>query len=162
MDERPQARLGEDEVGGRLFWVAAAVGFGLIAFALIGLLGDPRAGSLTNWATFLIGGLLLHDGLFAPLVISLGLFGWFVLPHKLRPAIQATVIVAGSVVLISIPVIGRWGKLPGNPTLLPRNYTAGLAVALGVIALGGLIAALRAARHPRPAPPSGPPDSGGW
>ncbi len=160
MDERPAPRLGEDEVGGRLFWVAAAVGLGVIAFALIGLLNDPRAGSLTNWATFLIGGLLLHDGLFAPLVVSLGLVGWFVLPRRLRPAFQATLIVAGSVVLLSIPVIGRWGELPGNPTLLPRDYGAGLAVALGVVAIGGLIAVLRAAR--RPAPPPGPPDRGGW
>ena len=156
----PPARLGADEVGGARFWVFAAVGLAIVAFGLIGLLNDPRAGSLANWATFLIGGLVLHDGIFAPLVVGASLIAWWILPRRARPAFLATAIVAGIVVLLSIPVIGRWGELPGNPSLLPRNYTAGLAVALGVIAVIGLLAIVRALRRPdRVDPPPGP---GGW
>ena len=82
------------------------------------------------------------------------------LPRRARPAILATAIVAGIVVLISIPVLGRPGALPGNPSLLPRDYPAGLAAALGVIALIGALAVLRALRRPVPPPP--PADRGGW
>ncbi len=157
----PPARLGTDEVGGARFWICAAAGLGIAAFGLIGLLNDPRAGSLSNWATFLIGGLVLHDGLFAPLVVGASLVAWWVLPRRARPAIIATAIVAGVVVLISIPVLGRPGELPGNPSLLPRDYAAGLAVALGVIGLVGAFAVARALRRPAPPPPPSP-DRGGW
>ena len=157
----PPARLGADEVGGVRFWICAAAGLGIVAFGLIGLLSDPRAGSLSNWATFLIGGLVLHDGVFAPLVVVASLVAWWVLPRRARPVIVATAIVAGVVVLLSIPVLGRPGALPGNPSLLPRDYPAGLATALGVIALIGALAVVRVLRRPAPPTPP-PPDRGGW
>ena len=160
IDDQAQRRLGADEVGGLRFWLCAAVGGGVMAFGLVGLLNAPRAGSLWSWATFFFGGLLLHDGVFAPLVIGASLLAWVVLPRRTRPAIHATAIVAGCVALVSIPVIGRWGALPTNPSLLPRDYVAGLAVAIGVIALVGVVAVARAAR--RPDPPPQPPDRGGW
>lgn len=159
---RPDAasRLGADEVGGLRFWLSAAAGLAIVAFGLVGLLNDPRGGSLTSWVTFLLGGLLLHDGLFAPLVVIASLIAWWVLPRRARPAIQATAVVAGTVVLVAIPVVGRWGRLAGNPSLLPRDYAAGLAVAIGVIATLGALAVVWALRRPPPAAP--PADRGGW
>jgi hypothetical protein len=68
--------------------------------------------------------------------------------------------VAGSVALVAIPVLGGWGRRPDNPTLLPRDYGLGLAIALAVIVAAGLVGAARAARAPRA--PAAPRDPGGW
>ena len=145
-----EPRLGADEVGGPRFWICAALGGGVIAFGLIGLLGDPRAGSLTSWLTFLLGGLFLHDGVLAPAVVGASVTLALLAPRRVRPALQVTAFIAGMILLVAIPVVGTWGELPGNPSLLPRDYGAGLAVALGIVLLTGAVAAMRALRRASP------------
>jgi hypothetical protein len=52
------------------------------------------------------------------------------------------------VVLVSVPVLGRFGAQADNPSLLPRDYPAGLALTLSVVVLAGAgLAALRWRRH---------------
>jgi hypothetical protein len=44
--------------------------------------------------------------------------------------LQACLFLFGVIFLVSIPVLGRFGQRPDNPTLMPRDYGAGLIVAL--------------------------------
>jgi hypothetical protein len=58
----------------------------------------------------------------------------------------------GSLTLIALPMIMQQDAVPGNPTLLGRNYLVGWAVAcllvLAGAALAALLARLRAPRDP--------------
>ena len=143
-------RLGSEDDGGTRFWVCAAVGIGVAGFGLYGLLNARLIGSIGSWLTYLIGGLLVHDALLAPLVVAASVVMIYLVPSRIRPAVQGTLVVAGSVALVAIPVVGGWGRNPGNPTLLPRDYALGLAIAVGVILVGGLLTAVRSARRPEP------------
>jgi hypothetical protein len=53
-------------------------------------------------------------------------------------------LVLGSLTIMAIPVLGRFGARPDNPTLLDRNYTAGWLVVAGltlVAVLAGMVSA---------------------
>lgn len=153
-------RLGSEDDGGTRFWVCAIVGLGIVAFGLHGLLNARLIGSVGSWAAYLFGGLIVHDALLAPLAVAASVALIYLVPTRIRPAVQGTLIVAGVVALVAIPVVGGWGRKPGNPTLLPRDYTAGLAIAMSVIVVVGLLTAIRAAR--RPAQQSAPDPPRGW
>jgi len=156
--ERPNApSLGPEPVpGGRLFWTCAVVGLGVVAFGLTGLLDHlPDA---TNWALWFFGGLLIHDGLIVPTVAVVSVVLGWILPTRVLPVVQGTLVVAGVMVLVSVPVVGGWGRLANNPSLDPLDYRRNLAIVLAiVVAIGGLLL-LRALRR-RPAPGRRPPPS---
>ncbi len=153
-------RLGSEDDGGTLFWVCAAIGLSVVAFGLYGLVNARLIGSVGSWVAYLIGGLLVHDLLLAPFVVAVSVALVYLVPSRVRPAVQGTLVVAGSVALVAIPVVGGWGRKPDNPSLLPRDYGLGLAVAVGLIVAAGVIAAVHAARR---SPPQRPPQRPrGW
>ena len=39
----------------------------------------------------------------------------------LRPALQGTLLVTAAVVLVSVPVVGGFGRLATNPSILPGD-----------------------------------------
>ena len=155
-----ETRLGEHDPSGPRFWIAAAVGLGIVAFGVRGLLSSNIVGSAQSWASFLIGGLILHDGLLAPVVIGVSVATVFLVGSRVRPVVQGTLYVVACAVAISIPVLTGQGRNPGNPSILPRDYWRDLAIVVGVIALCGAALALRRLR--RPAPPEPAADPGGW
>ncbi|HSE08017.1 MAG TPA: hypothetical protein VLB29_05085 [Nocardioidaceae bacterium] len=94
---------------------------------------DEGAENLLAVAVWLAGGVLLHDFVLAPLVIVLVVIGLAVLPGWARPAVAAATVVLGSVTLMAVPVLGRFGARPDNPTLLDRPYVAGWLVLAGLV-----------------------------
>ncbi len=88
---------------------------------------------------WLAGGVLVHDAIIAPLTLLVTLVA-----GRLVPAPARTRVVVGSVVLVTvtataIPVLGRWGARPDNPTLLDRNYVVGWLVFAALVLLGTLL-----------------------
>ncbi len=123
----------DDRRAGPLFWISAAAGWAVIAWGLRGIFQkslDTRPGNL---ARFVVGGALLHDLLVAPLVILLGVLLARAVPGRARAIVQAALAVTGIVALFSYPLVRAYGLAANNPTSLPRNYTAGLLVVLGVV-----------------------------
>ncbi|WP_018155128.1 hypothetical protein [Demetria terragena] len=91
--------------------------------------------------TWLLAGVILHDGVLVPLV--LGIAAVLTLLHVQLPRpIVVGLIVIGSVTLAVVPMLGRFGARPDNATLLDRNYLAGwvifASVTLGLSALATL------------------------
>lgn len=135
--------------GGPLFWTGAAVGWSVMAFGVIGALGisaDTHPRSLGIWV---IGSLLVHDLVVAPVVFLVGTFVRRTVPAPAGTWVRAAMIVTAILVLISIPVIGRFGARRDNPTLLPRDAGTGLLLAVGVVWLLACIAMVIAWRRGR-------------
>jgi len=105
--------------------VAGAVG----AVELLAEGGD----NLVAAVVWLTGGVLLHDVVLSPLVIVLLVLGITLLPGWARPEAAAGAVVLGSVTLMAVPVLGRFGARADNPTLLDRPYLTGWLVFAGLV-----------------------------
>lgn len=122
---------------------------GLAATAYGGLLLSRRLSvDLLDSALWLAGGVVVHDAVLAPLVIVLAVLVVRRLPALVRAPVTVGAVVLGSVTLVAVPVLGRFGASPGNPTLLDRDYVMGWLVlaALTVVAVTVSIL-LRRSRH---------------
>ena len=114
------------------------------------LLWEQRADwlSLVLW---LGAGVVLHDFVLSPLL----LLGGVLVANRLPPAWRVPVIVGavvwGSITLLAVPVLGEFGALADNPTLLDRPYVTswvvGALLVIAAVVTGGL---LRQRSHSRP------------
>lgn len=139
----------------RAFWPMAIAGLALSGYGLMGLLGDPMLGDSMSWLTYFAGGLLLHDLVWAPLVALGSLLVVRVVPARVRPIVQGTLIVTATVLLVGYPAVNGGGRLPDNPSILPLDYGRNLVIVLAAVwVVAGLLMVrrVRAARRPL-APP---------
>ncbi len=102
---------------------------GLYGLFLLLDLGLSNLWAAVEW---LAGGVILHDGVLAPAVLLLAAIGLRVLPKALRTPAVVGFVVLGTVTVVAIPVLGRFGARADNATLLDRPYVAGW---LGLAAL---------------------------
>lgn len=131
-------------------------GLGLLLMAIGGrqLSVLPQSEDVAVW---LVGALVLHDGLIAPLVLA---GGFLIAAVPARGVLRGALIVGGSLVLITLPLLVRPGS-PPNPSALPLPYGRNLLLVLAVVAIAAVVVAVAARyrpRHPgrRPGPGSRP------
>jgi hypothetical protein len=146
--------------GGAVFWVATAVGWTVIAAAVVGVLSnshDTQPADLVRWV---IGGALVHDFLWLPLVALVGTALARAtrgrVPGPVRWALATTAVLA----VVSWPFVRGYGRQAANPSLLPRNYAAGVGVYVAVVwgvALLLMVIGTVARRRRPPAPAADPP-----
>ena len=110
---------------------------------------------LTNAAIWLAAGVVLHDGLLAIATLVVAAVVLPLLPQAARAPAVIGFVVLGSVTLLAVPVLGRFGARPDNATLLDRGYVAGWLVLATVTVVAVVVASvLRSrsggARGPRP------------
>ncbi len=129
MTNRPEGH----EPGGAVFWLSAVVGWAVIAYGVRGLLQHQVDTRPSDLARFVVGGALLHDLFFAPLVLIVGVLVARTVPGAVRAVVQAALIVSGTLALFSYPVVRGYGRALHNPSALPHNYAADLALVLGVV-----------------------------
>jgi hypothetical protein len=111
--------------------LAAAYGVRL----LLGL-GWANTRSTLVW---LVGGVVLHDGVFAPLVIVVALVAVRLVPRdRLAPWVVGLVILV-PVTLLGIPELGRFGARSDRPTLLDRPYWLGWSVMVTLVVVGVIV-----------------------
>ncbi len=99
----------------------------------------PQLGSAVTW---LVGGVVVHDFLLAPVVIALAWLAGRVLPGWAQGSVAVAGIVLGSLTVLAIPVLGGWGRRSDNPTLLDRDYATGWLIVAGVIVVGAAVASV--------------------
>ena len=116
----------------RVLLLALGVGAGVWGAMLLGDLGSMNFFASLSW---LVGGVVVHDALIGPLVIALAVASTRLLRGPLPAPVIVGLIVVGSVTLASVPMIGRFGALADNPTLLPRNYGLGWLVFVGLVSV---------------------------
>ncbi|MGW8601375.1 hypothetical protein ACWGLB_20860 [Streptomyces sp. NPDC055893] len=107
-------------------------GLGGLGIALIGI-GVWRVAAQADpvgVVVWLAGAVVLHDGLIAPLVLAVGLL---LVGRAERGVLRGALIVAGSLTLVTLPLLVRPGA-PPNPSALPLPYGRNLVIVLGVVA----------------------------
>lgn len=98
---------------------------GVYGAALLLELGLRNLRASVVW---LAGGLIVHDGILAPAVLVLGAVAARLLPAPVRGPAVVGLIVLGTVTVVAVPVLGRFGARTDNPTLLDRPYLSGWLV----------------------------------
>lgn len=122
-------------------WLLLTAGLGGAAYGLLRL-ADLGLVNLRGTVVWLVAGVVLHDAVFAPVVIVAAVVGAKVLPRRaLAPATVALVVLA-PVTVLSAPELGRFGADPRNPTLLDRHYWLGWAALATLVVLAVLLGAL--------------------
>jgi hypothetical protein len=120
---------------------------------LLGLYGGwllvSRGHDLVDVVVWLAAGVVLHDGVLAVLTLVLGALAVRLVPTVVRAPLAVGLVVLGSVTLLAVPVLGRFGARQDNPTLLDRDYTAGWLVLAGATAVAVAVAALVRSRRKR-------------
>ena len=116
-------------------WALGVAGVGAMAWGARLVLTGGAATDPVAVASWLIGGLVVHDAVLAPLVVAVGWLAARVLPPWLRAPVQVGTLVAGVVTLASIPLLLGRGRRPDNPSANPLDYSRNLFLVLAVIAL---------------------------
>ncbi len=118
------------------------VGFLAAAYGAFRLL-ELGVGNLVSTVVWLAGGVLLHDAVLAPLTLGVCALGVRALPSRWRAATAGGLLVLGTLTLTAVPVLGRFGARPDNPTLLDRPYLLGWLVVASLVAVGVVVVGLR-------------------
>ena len=114
-------------------------------------------------ATWLLGALILHDGILVPITLTAGAVLTVAVRPRARRYLQGFLIVAAVVAVVTVPLVLREGKAQPGQALLTQDYRAHLIWVLAAVGGGCLLAYLiRVARDrragsgagPRSAPPS--------
>ncbi|UED83619.1 hypothetical protein [Streptomyces profundus] len=129
-----------DAAGGGRTIAAVRLASGALGLLLIGVgvrllwsgTADGTPGQVAGW---LVGTLLAHDLLLAPLVSLIGL----ALPAgRWRGPLRGGLLAAGALVLVALPPLLRAGS-PRYPTSLPLDYPRGLLISLAAVALAVML-----------------------
>ena len=132
-----------------------AVGVPLIAYGVRGVLVDASDTHPAEMARWLVGVTLVDDLVAVPVALLAGIVGRRATPSWAWPAVRAGLFVTAVLVLVGWPFVRGWGRDPTDPSLLARDYGAGLAVALGVVWTTVAVVAAWARRRDRRARPTG-------
>jgi hypothetical protein len=126
----------------------AVGGLAMAAYGVVRLLQEDLS-DVVDAFVWLGAGVLVHDGLVAPATLVLMAVSTWVVPEWLRGPVAAGFVVLATVTVAAVPVLGRFGARPDNPTLLDRDYGTGWLVLAALVALAVAAAAVRNLRRAR-------------
>lgn len=119
-----------------------AAGYGVVRLLALGL------ANLAATVEWLVAGVVLHDAVFAPLVLGAGLLAARWAPRRLRAPATVALVVLVPVTLVGLPELGRFGADPRNATLLDRHYWMGwlalVTLVVVTVAAGAVWGSVRA------------------
>ena len=98
----------------------ATAGVAIVGYGLAGLLTNPYIGDPLDIAAWAGAGVVLHDGLWLPLVCLVGAVA------ARDTLLRGGLIVAASLTLVALPAVLREDADQGNSTLLPLSYQRNL------------------------------------
>ena len=129
----------------RIRLLLGAVGVLVVVYG--GWLVLSRGHDLLNLLLWLAAGVVLHDGVLALVVLAVATVAVRLLPRPAKAPAVVGFVVLGSVTLLAVPVLGRFGARPDNPTLLDRDYTVGWLVLAGLVVAAVVTASLVGSRR---------------
>lgn len=140
----------------------SVAGILLALFGAVNIFATVPFGALIVLALWMIGAVIIHDGIIAPATVTIGWALAKVIPPRARRYVQAFLISGGLITIIAIPLILRRNTQPVSKAILQQNYAGNLTVLLGIIAGLSLLAyAAHVAHDQRPRTMSGNPAGSG-
>jgi hypothetical protein len=119
-------------MGARL--TAGAVGVAMLTYGAWHLLNVHDVGPTESIGKWLLGGVIVHDGILAPVVFAGCALAWRFTGVRFRRGLAVFVLAGGSVAIVALPSALRSGD-NSNPTVTPLDYPRNLAVVLGGLAV---------------------------
>ena len=122
-------------------WIGLAAGVPIMAWGVRGIVEDSaqtHPGELARWV---LGSALVHDAVVLPIVVTVAVVARRVTPARRWPVVRWALATTGVVGLVSWPFVRGYGRSAGNPSLLPRDYAAGVVAAVAVVWLVAGVAA---------------------
>jgi hypothetical protein len=119
-------------MAGRL--ATGAVGVVMLGYGAWHLLDDQDLGRKASIGTWLLGSVIGHDGILAPVVFAGCALAWRLTGARARRGLATFLLVGGSVAIVALPSALRSGDNP-NPTVTPLDYPRNLALVLGGLAV---------------------------
>lgn len=128
----------------------ATAGVLLLLYGAVSLLTNVPFGTLLVLALWLVGAVVIHDGIVSPLVVGVGWFLHRTVPARARRYLQGGLLAAGLITVVAVPMIAQQGAVPASKALLQQNFALNLTVLVGVVAAVSLLLyAVRVAREGR-------------
>jgi hypothetical protein len=106
----------------------ASAGIALGLFGIYRLITQIQIDNLIILVVWLIGAVIIHDGILSPLVVAIGWLVARIVPKRARRYLQAALVTAALVTVIAVPLIVREGSQPPSKAILRQNYGANLTV----------------------------------
>lgn len=106
----------------RALLIAAGVALAVNGLLLLLDLGTDNLLATGRW---LVGGVIAHDAVLAPITIAIAAAAGWLFRGRIPGALIIGFIVLTTVTVVAIPMLGRFGERADNPTLLDRDYAAG-------------------------------------
>lgn len=124
--------------------VLAVGGLAMLAYGAVlsWEFASSRTVNAVQGAAWFVGGPVVHDGIVAPAVGIVGLALTRFVPAAWRTPVAVGVVLSAVLTLLAIPLLWRPFGVVANPGLHDRDYGSGLAIALGVVWLGVVVAGL--------------------
>ena len=113
------------------------------------LMSDDGPDKLQSTALWLVGVVVLHDAVLAPVVVVLGVVAAKMLPRHHRAAAAVAFLVWGTLTLAVANVLSGVGGKPGIESLLNRSYVSAWLALTGVMLGVAIAAATISPRGPR-------------
>jgi hypothetical protein len=109
------------------------VGLVGIAWGARLILINQRTSKPFKLIEWLIGAVILHDGILVPITLTLGAVITVVIPPRARRYVQGALIAIGLVAAVAVLQIYRRGDQEQSLSLLQQDYAAHLALIAGII-----------------------------
>ena len=122
----------------RWFWPAVAAGWGLIVAGIVGMFSQRDRTTPFQLVRYVVGFLLVHDLVVAPVVIGVGWLVSRAVPPVARGPLRAALALSALVIVFSWPLLRRYGEHATNDSALPLDYGRTVPVVLGVVWLVAL------------------------
>jgi hypothetical protein len=134
-----------------------AIGVAMMTFAVASAVPNQNFRPYRH-GLFLIGVLVLDDGVLLPFFLLVGFLVRRFIRARFRPVVQGALIITAAVTFVALPFVLGFGRIPDNPSALPRNYPAGYLIVLVIIwAAAAAAITIRLLRRPPPPSPRRPP-----
>ncbi len=134
-------QLDEPDAGSRLLALRLVVGAagGLLgAYGAYRILSKPKTTRPFELVRWLIGSVIIHDGLIVPATLLIGLVLTRLVPARARRYLQGTLVAIAVLIPPVALEIHRRGSQPAVKALENQNYAAHFALVAGAIAAVGL------------------------
>jgi hypothetical protein len=130
------SQTNEETTSRRGLIVGLVLGLPIIGYGVRGALVDAADTEPAELATWIVGSAVVDDLLLVPLVLGVGFVARRLVPAVAWPAVRAGLIVTGALCLVAWPFVRGYGRDPSIPSLLNRNYGAGLTAAVAIVWAG--------------------------